>query len=312
MYRSRFLKISFIIGCLSLLYWGTSEIYEKKTRFGLVSKFTSPTFKPSAEWDLPILPREQQKKIDDILSQKFTFFARGSQAYAFVSEDQKYILKLFKQHKWHPKNLLGYIPLPLNPFYKDYLQRQKKQWAVLDSCKTALIHVHKDTGVIFAHLNPAPLTVPVMTIVDKRGKAWTLDLSKSCFLLQKKADLFYPHIQALMKKGDIEGAKYALTSTFQLLNRFMDIGVFDNNAILRKNFGFIDNEAMQFDIGKFKFDASRTPDKREIRIITERFHVWVEKNYPELLPHFDSLLAEHVPIEANPMPSKASSNIDPL
>lgn len=289
------MKKILILCSLPLLIWGSNEIYQKKTRFGLLSKFSSPTFTPSTDWELPPLPKAEQEEVEKILSQKFTYLARGSQAFAFISEDGKYILKLFKQHKWHPKNLFGYVPLSFNPYYKDYLNRQKKQQAVLSSCKTALLHVKEDTGVLYGHLNPTPLNVPPMTLIDKRGNAWTLDLGKSCFLLQKKADLFYPHIQELMAKGDIESAKYAITSTFKLLDRFIDMGVFENNAILRKNFGFIDGEAMQFDIGKFKFDAERKPDKREIRVITERFYCWVEKNYPQLISHFDEKLLEFCP-----------------
>lgn len=279
-----------ICSSICLLCWGANQVYQKKTRFGLLAKFSSPTFVPSAEWELPALTPEVQKEIDLILSQKFTFLARGSQAFAFISEDKKHVLKLFKQHKWHPKNILGYIPVSCNPYYQDYLQRQRKQMAVLNSCKTALLHVQEDTGVIYAHLNPSPLAIPPMTLIDKRGKAWTLDLGKSCFLLQKKADLFYPHIQVLMGNSDVNGAKYAITSTLNLLERFIDIGVFENNAILRKNFGFIENEAIQFDIGKFKFDASRKTNKNEIRIITRSFRRWINKNYPELNSHFDEKL----------------------
>lgn len=294
------MRIIIFVLCSCALIWGSNELYQKNTRFGLLAKFSSPTFSPCAQWEFPALTQDEQKVVDSVLSQKFTYLARGSQAFAFVSEDNQYVLKLFKQHKWHPSHILGYIPVSFNPFYKKYLARQGKQQAVLSSCKTALMHVKEDTGVLFAHLNPTPLKVPGVTLIDKHGKAWVLDLGKSCFLLQKKADLFYPHIQVLMEKGDLEGAKYAITSILKLLSRFIDLGVFENNAILRKNFGFINNEAMQFDIGKFKFDASRKQDKSEIRVISKNFHKWIGKNYPDLLLHFDEKLEEFSP-RANPL-----------
>jgi len=287
----------FLFFCaLGLLFWGGHELYQKKTRFGLLAKFASPTFSPSPEWELPPLLPEEQVQVDEILSQKFTYFARGSQAFAFISEDNKYILKLFKQHKWHPKNLLGYFPLSFNPYHKDYLQRQKKQDGVLSSCKAALVHAKEDTGVLFAHLNPTSDTLKAITLIDKHGKAWELDLNKSCFLLQRKADLFYPHFKALMEKGDEEGAKQAITATLELLARFIDTGVFENNAILRKNFGFLDERPIQFDIGKFKCDPFRQGDRQDIRIVTERFYCWTEKNYPTLIPHFDAKLSEICPL----------------
>lgn len=82
--------------CICALLWGANELYQKKTRFGLLAKFSSPTFLPSADWELPPLTFEEQQEVERILSQKFTYLARGSQAFAFISEDGKYILKLFK------------------------------------------------------------------------------------------------------------------------------------------------------------------------------------------------------------------------
>ena len=62
------------------------------------------------------------------------------------------------------------------------------------------------------------------------------------------------------------------------------------NVILRKNFGFIDNTPVQFDIGKFKFDPQKKCDKNEIRILVKGFYRWIGNNYPELIPVFDETL----------------------
>jgi hypothetical protein len=291
------MKIVALLFSLFVLLWGGHQLYQKQTQFGLKAKFASPTFSPSPEWELPPLSSHEQVQVDAILFQPFTFLARGSQAFAFISEDQRYVLKLFKQHKWRPSHLLSYLPLSFNPYYKAYLLKQKKQHDVLHSCKTALFHVKEDTGVLYAHLNPTPLNVPPVTLIDKHGKLWKIDLSKSCFLLQKKADLFYEHIADLMNQMRVEEAKHAITSSIKLIDRFIDLGVYENNAILRKNFGFINNEAMQFDIGKFKFDPSRVRDKREIRTVTKNFRKWVITHYPELQVHFDQTLDLYSPLE---------------
>ncbi|MBS0653590.1 MAG: hypothetical protein JSR39_08740, partial [Verrucomicrobia bacterium] len=144
------MKIIALLLGIGAILWTGHQFYENKTRYGLHAKFSSPTFSPSAEWELPPLSDEEQQLVDQILCQKFTFLARGSQAFAFISEDKKYVLKLFKQHKWKPGSILGYIPISFNPYYKSYLARQKKQYDVLHSCKTALEHVKEDTGVLYA------------------------------------------------------------------------------------------------------------------------------------------------------------------
>ena len=150
------MKTLFILAGLALLFWGSNEIYQKKTRFGLLAKFASPTFSPNPEWEFPQPSAEEQEQIDAILSQKFTYLARGSQAFAFVSEDGRYVLKLFKQHKWHPKNPLGYIPLAINPYHLDYLKRHQKQRALLESCKTALTYVKQKNRIYICPLKSHP------------------------------------------------------------------------------------------------------------------------------------------------------------
>ena len=83
----------------------------------------------------------------------------------------------------------------------------------------------------------------------------------------------------------------------ELIDRFIDLGVYENNAILRKNFGFIANEAIQFDIGKFKFDAARIPDKRVIRVVAKNFRKWIIAHYPELQEHFDKTIDAYSPVQ---------------
>src|SRR5579871_916778 len=112
------MKTLSLLFTVCLLIWSANQLYQKKTRFGLSAKFSSPTFSPAQEWEFPPLNPKEQKEIERILSQKFTYLARGSQAFAFISEDGRYVLKMFKQHKWHSKNLLGYIPLPVNPYFQ--------------------------------------------------------------------------------------------------------------------------------------------------------------------------------------------------
>ncbi len=294
--KKSFLYLCVLIGVAGF-FFAADKYYQKKTKFGLQAKFCSPTFSTSAEWEFPPLDDAAEHEVNQLLSQKFTYFARGSQAFAFISEDGRYILKLFKQHKWRPGHLLGYIPLPLNPYYKEALHRKKKELDVLRSCKAALLHVKEDTGVLFAHLNPTPLSVRSVSVVDKQGKAWRLNLSRSCFLLQKRADLFHPHINAWMEKGDLEGAQHAIDSLLHLCDRFIKKGVHSNNTIFRKNFGFIDNEAVQFDIGKFKCDPLREQPKDSLRVQVNHFYNWIKNTYPSLVSHFEAKLEELCPKE---------------
>lgn len=271
-----------------VLLMGADRLYQRAVKFGLHAKFASPPFALNQEWELPPLSAMSQEEIDAILAQPFRFFARGSQAYAFISPDGKYILKLLKQHKWKPNHLWGYLP----GSNKTQFNRNKGK-AVLQSCCTALRTVPEDTAVVYAHLNPTPLQIANTTLIDNHGKSWDVNLSKSCFLLQKRVDGFYAHIDQMMREGRIEDARASIHATIELLHRFITLGIYDHNAILRKNFGFIGNQPIQFDIGKFYCDPARTPCRDSVPIVTRGFRRWLAQHYPTLCDELDEAIRTH-------------------
>jgi hypothetical protein len=88
-----------------------------------------------------------------------------------------------------------------------------------------------------------------------------------------------------MEAHDIEGARSTVEAVFSLLTRFSKQGVFDNDPILRKNFGFVGERAVQIDTGKLKIDPTRPFDSSgaEIYDITRSFRTWLETRHPQLV-----------------------------
>jgi len=247
----------------------------------------------SSEWDLPPLSTGAKIELDTALSQKFTYYDKGSQAYVFISEDKQYILKFFKQHKLRPKTWVAYFPFPFNPYYQDYLFKKRKAAATFSACKTAFLELKEQTGLLYVHLNPSLDCDKELVVFDKRGNRHVIQLNEMSFYLQKRAHLIYPRLSELMRQGEIERAKQVISSLFTLLEFLGKKGIVDNDPILRKNFGLIDDTAVQIDIGRLRIDPTRVDTKaytQEIGSITHSFQLWLEKNYPQLSPHFAECL----------------------
>ena len=294
MLRTIYISSAFALFAASL-FLGVDRLAHRHSRNFCLSKIinTSPS---SAEWDIPPLSAEEKQNLYQVLSQKFTYYDKGTQAYVFISEDKKYILKLLKQQKLHAGSWLSHIPLSFNPYYQEALFKEKKRNLTFSACKTAFTSLKEETGLIYVHINNAPDLNKKVTLLDKNGKTHHIDLDETSFYVQKRAKLIYSRISELMHDREIEKAKNIITSVFSLLDFLGKTGVVDNDPILRKNFGLINDTAVQIDVGKLLIDPQRRENlayKREVGSITHSFKIWIEKNHPELLEHFEQCLREY-------------------
>ncbi len=293
MVKRPFIILAVLLLFLFSLFLGIDRFMHSKSQHFSFSQIAA--FQENLQYSLPALDAEEQKKLDKILSQNFIFFAKGSHAYLFLSEDHKYILKLLKQDTLRPKSWLAYIPASFNPYYHEHRQKLRKQKKMFSAYKTAYTELKEETGLIYMHINPTRTLNRKITLCDKHDKQHTIDLDKTSFYLQKKARLIYPRISELMRLGDIEHAKNIISSVFQLIEYLGKKGVIDNTPTLYKNFGLINDKAVHIDIRKLKINRSHIHDecyKQQVATLTESFRRWIEKHYPELLDHFDAKLEE--------------------
>jgi hypothetical protein len=275
---------------LSLFFGLDVFFHHKSSRFSPKKIYSKFDYDP--RWALPDNQTES-RNIESILNQKWTFFNKGSQAYAFISEDKQYILKFFKQHKLTETSWLSFLPIEGNPFYEEGKKRKKKADSTFAACKLAFCRFPKQTGILHLQINPSPSHF--VTLIDKQGKTHRIDLGRTSFLLQKKAGLIYPRIEHLMEQGKQDQAKTIISDVLHFLAFLGSQGVIDNDPIIRKNFGLIDDKTVQIDVGKFRIEQARAVNgqyKKEIRLITTSFKEWLENRFPELSDHFEKTLQE--------------------
>jgi hypothetical protein len=273
-YFSFFLKI--------ICFVAVERFCHHETEGFRLRKIASPLLY-DARWDVAPLAADEQKAVDEILDQPFTFLGSGGQCYAFLSQDKTTVIKFFKHHHMRPKSWLNY--LPFSPFRKIVDARKKRFEQIFGSCKIAYDDFKAETGLIYLHLNKTDHFHKKLILVDKLGIQHPIDLDKTEFALQTRADLAYGTLHHFMRKGDTESAKACLDSLLELIVTRSKRGIADKDPIIKRNFGFIGTRAVEIDLGSFTRDpylAKPYYYKRELFYETVKLKRWIHKRYPEL------------------------------
>ena len=296
--RSKLLRTLVGLGLFGAAFYYTASFCDQQTDGFSVARIHSELpFDPA--WETASLPSDQKEEILQILNQKFHYLGFGGQCFAFASEDGKYVIKFFKHKIRKPFSFLLQTPLP-DPFEKKRLKKLNKALFKLhrdfNSYKIAFEDLREETGLLFIHLNKGSDLKQSMTIVDKIGIEHQITLDNVEFVLQKRAKLVYSYIDELMAKDDTESAKAAMRSILDVIVSRCKKGVFDEDARIHRNFGFIGSKPIFIDVGRFRRDSQRTdPEiyKTDLEDITGRFRDWLEETYPKLVPILDEELYEY-------------------
>ena len=194
----------------------------------------------------------------------------------------------------HP--LLAALPLPKKHALKRELHRASREKKLLrdfTSYKLAFERFREATGLLYVQLNREGLESLPVQIIDKIGIAHTIDLKDVEFVLQKRAILAYDYLDSC---PDSETAKRAIASICELIAKRHAKGIYDEDAKIHRNFGFIDGEAMIIDVGRLKQDLRQTHPGSlysDLRNTTDRMRVWLVENHPELVDILDTTLEDY-------------------
>lgn len=248
------------------------------------------------EWVVDAPSENERKELKEILSQQFHFLGSGAQCYAFISADNKYVLKFFKMKHLLPKEWLRYLPLPgLEQYrFRKVDKRIFRQKELFGSYKMAFQMLRKETGLVFVHLNKTSDLNAFATVYDCHGEKSRLNLDRFEFVLQKKSQLVQERIAELMKAGHPEKAKEAINALMQHVVNQCRQGFIDRDSGVSHNYGFVGDEVIHFDVGRIVRDENaKKPShyQREILRISKKLEPWLIDNYPELIDALDESVA---------------------
>ncbi len=248
-------------------------------------------------WELPPLAAEEKHQIDALLDQPFTFLGSGGWCYAFLGKDQKTVLKFYK----HSHLLLSSI---FKDFAFEKLVSRSAPWPKglrypqelnFKSCTLVYKLAKERSGLLYIHINKTEGMHKPVTLYDKIGVKHVIDLDKTEFVVQRRADLLIPHIEELVKQKKIDEAKECLDDFIACLLQFAHNGIKDLDTSLRKNYGFIEGKAVSFDLSSFVSDESlKHPGsyRKEVVLKSQRLSRHLRKNHPELFTYYESRIHE--------------------
>ncbi len=201
-----------------------------------------------------------------LLDQKFHYLGKGHQSYVFASENGQTVLKFYR----FPSHLRPF-PWLRHPFSYRWSAKRKQIKAynlqkfsdTLQSYRIAFEELKEDCGLIAVHLAPTHDLHAAATIVDRLGRQYTVDLDQVVFLLQRKAEMIFP----LLEKQNGAGREKMIHEISKLIQRRCQKGITDQDAILEKNYGWLDHQAIHIDLGRFKKIENPSAEE-EIKRIT--------------------------------------------
>ena len=280
---------------------------------GLTGDFSSKHLLPPApmnsSWDLSAKPPL------GALSQKYYYLGKGKQAHVFVSEDKEHVLKVFKPFfpegaisllgkKWKIRvSKLPFAKDVVSFFAKEQIEQQKEK--DFQSYLNAFTLLKEETGLTFLHLAKTNHLQIKLEVHDKAGIKRVLDLDSTCFLLQRKTEMFYPSLWNHIANGENSQAKELLHSYVSLAKRVLKQGVI-NPTTVQQNFGCIGLQAIQIDVGRILTQNDINTPISSFKTAVQPLQKWIEEKAPHLKEYLEEVIADYNEVQNENLPQNPS------
>jgi hypothetical protein len=223
-----------------------------------------------------------------IFDQPFFYLDKGAQSFVFESQDQNYVVKLYKfpshmrRFGWlnHP---IGYLLSPKRRAIKAH--NEKRFLLSYNSYFLAHEQLLQETAALYLHLNPTTHLKKSIRLVDHTGYTYTLPLDHLGFVVQRKGTPFVPLLLSTIQQREIETAKKMIDGLVELILSRCSKGITDLDNLANDNYGWLEERAIHLDIGRFTRQDTISPLQEVIRV-TQPLSDYLEKNAPELFQHY--------------------------
>ena len=291
------LKRSIYIFALILIVIGFFRLYYRLTDDFRISNMTYQ-LPFDAPWEVPLLSDQEHQELAQILNQKFSYIGKGAQCYAFVSDDQLYVLKFFKFKHLKPNLLVDLIPsiAPFNSYKEACIERKKRKLiGVFNGYDLAFRENRKGAELLYLHLVPTTNLKLQATVIDKIGMERKIELDDVVFLLQKKGETLRNRLNQLLKQGKVQEAEKMIAAILNMYISEYQKGIFDHDHGVMQNTGFIGDQPFHLDVGKLnKDDRMRDVNffKKDLEHVVWKIDVWIKRSYPAYYQQLSNFLAQ--------------------
>ncbi len=221
-----------------------------------------------ARWESP--QTLSQKQINQILSMPYHYLGSGKECYVFASQDNQYVIKLFKQKhmdltSWHSEQVL-----------KKHAALREKSFT---SYKIAHEKLPKQTGLLYLHLTKSDHLRKKLHLTDNHNRPFTLNLDQAEFLIQRRGTPLLTYLETQNK----EQIETLIPKLITFIQERAELGIQDEDNNCEHNLGVIDGEIFEIDVGEFSL-AKQPPDiQEELKKATVDLRNWLAIHYPDLV-----------------------------
>lgn len=288
----------FLLSCLVvLLCIGAARFCHHQTKGFRLTKIQNnldigPALsRPLSENDLQL--------IRSLFAYPFHYLGRGKQSFAFASDDGVHVIKIFNNE--NKRKTTWWLLVSQLPFLREWAGLKSLLWKTkwekaFESYRIAFDEMKDKTGLVYIHLNQTE-ELPPLTLIDPLRICHRIDSNSLGFLIQKKAKLVYAALDEMIQAHDRVKAERAIIGLIDLCLWKCRQGIHDNDPLIRTNFGILDDEVIQIDVGPLSKDFStHDPDhiRKEIFRITASLKNWLNEHSPELAVFLDQQLEERL------------------
>lgn len=240
-----------------------SFLAEIRTEGFRVSKLKHDTFVEISNFDL---------------NKNFFYLGRGRQFFVFQSQCGNYVLKFINFNNISYPKIFKYIP-----FFKNSLNRRDQRWDLTFNSLKLALNLQEETKIKCIHLGRSTQSI---CIFDKFNRKFILDLDKTGFIIQRKADPFFPTLQKAYEKEGIDGVIKRIDAFLKVINDRISKNIADDDLNIANNMGFVGEEAVIIDIGRLYLDPNLIR-KKELLRSSKNLRVWLLNNYPNVVGYLD-------------------------
>lgn len=298
--KSKFLLLLGICA-IAFALKGIHSIYQFTNDFKVEYITTNLTYHP--EWDISGQPSISELK--PLFTKPFKYLGKGGQAYAFESDDGKYVLKFVKFKFLQPRlkhQLISWIPFFGDWSTNERERRLKKFNDFYLGYKQAFEVNRLNSGLVYLHFNPTFSRFGSVELIDRKGLKHLVDLDQTAFILQKKGEMLNELLTRLLQQGDIKTAKAKIKAMLEMYVHHYKMGLHDLGYGIIHNTGFVEDLPIHVDLGKMTWDEEITIPKNyhaDLRIVAGKIKEWMSHFYPALAQEFHQFIDQQVSLLAD-------------
>lgn len=238
-----------------------------------LEEIASPNFSPEAK---------------AALEKSYRYLGRGRQCFAFVSDDDRYVLKFPRTDIYATPFWLRALPLKKmrNSLKKNHQERQR---FILESFRLANEELHDQTGMIAYHMGKSDCS-QTLTVIDALGCKHRMKAGKTSFVLQHKQPLWTEAFLKALDQDKKEEAKLILNALIQTIAERASKSILNRDRSFLRNYGFDGKKAYQIDVGSFfKTDQLSQEEiySKSVRDSIDPIQEWLNDLDPEMLAYLN-------------------------